>query len=114
MTIPGIPVIYYGDEIGLTGGNDPDNRRDMKFENLNEAEQTLFDKIAKLAHLRRENPVFLFGDFRFDYVKEKTIMFSRHYFNKTAIVLNTVFGNKVSNRDIRLEPYSFEVILLVN
>lgn len=28
-TLPGIPFLYYGDEIGLPGGNDPDNRRDM-------------------------------------------------------------------------------------
>ena len=29
MTLPGIPMIYYGDEIGLPGGNDPDCRRCM-------------------------------------------------------------------------------------
>lgn len=29
MTMPGIPLIYYGDEIALPGGGDPDNRRDM-------------------------------------------------------------------------------------
>lgn len=28
-TLPGIPFLYYGDEIGMPGGNDPDNRRDM-------------------------------------------------------------------------------------
>ena len=32
FTIPGIPVIYYGDEIGMTGANDPDNRRQMRFD----------------------------------------------------------------------------------
>ena len=27
MTMPGAPCIYYGDEVGVTGGKDPDNRR---------------------------------------------------------------------------------------
>ncbi len=27
MTWPGAPTIFYGDEVGLTGGEDPDNRR---------------------------------------------------------------------------------------
>jgi glycosidase len=31
-TMPGIPFLYYGDEIALAGGNDPDNRRDMPWE----------------------------------------------------------------------------------
>lgn len=30
----GVPLIYYGDEIGLEGGEDPDNRRDMPWANL--------------------------------------------------------------------------------
>jgi glycosidase len=29
LTLRGIPQLYYGDEIGLTGGDDPDNRRDF-------------------------------------------------------------------------------------
>ena len=27
MTLPGVPLIYYGDEAGLTGGKDPSNRK---------------------------------------------------------------------------------------
>ncbi|MEO1268736.1 MAG: alpha-amylase family glycosyl hydrolase [Myxococcota bacterium] len=32
LTQPGAPVIYYGDEIGMAGANDPDNRRNMRFD----------------------------------------------------------------------------------
>lgn len=32
LTQPGVPLIYYGDEIGLHGGGDPDNRRMMNFD----------------------------------------------------------------------------------
>ena len=27
MTLPGVPLIYYGDEAGLIGGKDPENRK---------------------------------------------------------------------------------------
>jgi glycosidase len=32
FTMPGVPFLYYGDEIALAGGNDPDNRRDMPWD----------------------------------------------------------------------------------
>ncbi|MGE0784440.1 MAG: alpha-amylase family glycosyl hydrolase [Sandaracinaceae bacterium] len=31
-TTPGIPFLYYGDEVAVPGGQDPDNRRDMVFD----------------------------------------------------------------------------------
>ena len=33
-TYPAVPILYYGTELGLEGGNDPDNRRDMPWDRL--------------------------------------------------------------------------------
>lgn len=66
LTARGIPLIYYGDEIGLTGGSDPDNRRDFpggwKDDPHNAfvpsgrtaEQQRLFEHLRKLVHLRAE------------------------------------------------------------
>ncbi|MGA3028495.1 MAG: alpha-amylase family glycosyl hydrolase [Bryobacteraceae bacterium] len=63
----GTPMIYYGDEIGMPGGNDPDNRRDFPggwpgdarnaFEAAGRSadENRLFDRIRLLAGLRRHS-----------------------------------------------------------
>ena len=51
-TIPGIPVIYYADEIGMVGAGDPDNRRPMIFEELNSYQQDVRKNIQILLSLR--------------------------------------------------------------
>jgi glycosidase len=73
MTSRGIPMIYYGDEIGMPGGNDPENRRNFhggwkedarnafSVEGRTADEQRLFEHIQKLAQLRREHPVLRQG-----------------------------------------------------
>jgi glycosidase len=54
MTSSGIPLIYYGDEIGLAGGGDPDNRRLMPWNDgtLSDAQKALRAKVRALARLR--------------------------------------------------------------
>ena len=61
MTLPGVPCIYQGDEYGEVGGNDPDNRHMMRFDNLNEDEQKMRNEVAQLIQLRRHSmPLLLF------------------------------------------------------
>ncbi len=86
MTISGIPVIYYGDEVGMTGGNDPDNRRMMKFENLTEDALALRKKVSQLAKIRRNNLAFLLGDFTFLKTEKNVISYARKYFDHLGIV----------------------------
>jgi glycosidase len=59
MTNPGIPLIYYGDEVGLAGGGDPDNRRNMPWDvgDVNTHQEALRTRVRALARIRAENPV---------------------------------------------------------
>jgi len=86
LTSPGIPVIFYGDEIGLTGANDPDCRRMMKFEGLNAREIKLKKNVSILTHLRSDNPVLIYGDFINVQTKKDSWVYARKYFDKEAII----------------------------
>ena len=87
MTIPGIPTIYYGDEVGIPGANDPDNRRWMKFDNLTPKELSVRETVSKLAHFRRNSMPLLYGDIRFIEHTDKTWVFMRSYFGQVVYVL---------------------------
>jgi glycosidase len=87
LTIPGVPVLFYGDEIGLTGGNDPDCRKMMRFEGWNKREKALWEKVAILNHLRRANPVLMYGSF-IELKNSPTVwVYARKYFDREAIVV---------------------------
>jgi glycosidase len=64
LTIPGVQISYYGVEIGMTGGADPDNRRMMKFgDRLNQYEKQTLNDVSKLIHIRKDHPALRYGDF---------------------------------------------------
>jgi cyclomaltodextrinase / maltogenic alpha-amylase / neopullulanase len=137
MTIPGLPVIYYGDELGIPGGNDPDSRRQMKFANLSPLELATKVKASKLAKLRKENLALIYGTFTTLHVDEKTYIYLREYFDQAVLVIfnksdkaevinfelpgrvksegmKAEFGNDFSIKDnkikIELQPWSFEIL----
>ena len=92
MTIPGIPIIYYGDEIGIPGGDDPDNRRMMYFDSLNRFEKDVFNTVSKLTQLHSNHMALLFGDF--EVLQEQSagsndlqFAYLRSYFNDAVIVV---------------------------
>ena len=60
--LPGAPCIYYGDEIGMEGGKDPDCRRTMPWEELKTRKaQPIYAFLRHLVALRRENSVLRDG-----------------------------------------------------
>jgi len=63
MSNGGVPLIYYGDEIGLAGGGDPDNRRAMPWNeaDLNPHQKALRADVRALSRLRAEHRVLARG-----------------------------------------------------
>lgn len=87
MTLPGVPCIYQGDEYGEVGGNDPDNRHMMRFDNLNEDEQKMRNEVAKLIQLRRHSMPLLYGDFIPLIDRPEEIVFQRIYLGQKVTVM---------------------------
>jgi len=61
LTNKGAPLIYYGDEIGLPGAGDPDNRRLMQFTGLSADQQYLLATMKALLAARTAHPALRRG-----------------------------------------------------
>jgi glycosidase/phosphoribosyl-AMP cyclohydrolase len=102
LTIPGIPVTYMGDEFGMPGANDPDNRRWMRFEDSELSQLELKNRgiYSKLSELRTSNTSILYGDFIFHSVDDNVMAYSRSYFEDQAVV---ILNKDKVDREITLE-----------
>ena len=135
ISVPGIPCIYYGDEIGLPGGNDPDNRRMMKFENLTDQESHLRQTVSDLAHIRTSHMALLYGATEVVLAAKDQLILKRSYFDE---IIYTIFntsdtsfnytldlaeGNKISKiypndkkgkltKSMNIEPNQFKIIIV--
>ena len=74
FTWPGAPTVYYGDEAGVTGWTDPDNRRTYPWghENL---ELIAFHK--EMIKLRKSNPCLRHGSLKFLYADYGVVSYAR-------------------------------------
>lgn len=87
-TIPGLPVIYYGSEFGMTGASDPDNRRMMRFgEELNQFEKRMLGDVRKIINLRKNHPALRYGDFLTLQADENVYSYIRSEVNERILII---------------------------
>lgn len=79
---PGVPVVYYGSEIALNGGDIPDNRQPMNFR----TDKELIDYITKLGELRNKLPSLTRGSMEMLYEKDGMAVYKRVYQEETTII----------------------------
>jgi len=110
LTLRGIPQFYYGDEIGMPGGGDPDNRRDFpggwREDTMNtfsetgrtREQQEIFSYIQTLLHLRHEHAALNGGRLWHLFSDENSYVFLRETEEERLLV---IFHNSTQPRELR-------------
>ncbi|MGQ0538798.1 MAG: alpha-amylase family glycosyl hydrolase [Gemmatimonadaceae bacterium] len=101
LTARGIPLIYYGDEIALPGGGDPDNRRDFpggwpndtrnafQSSGRTASEQAVWEHVQRLLRLRAERAELRRAPMQHLEVQEQTFVYRR---GRTVVAINNGTG----------------------
>jgi glycosidase/fibronectin type 3 domain-containing protein len=90
FTVPGAPTVFYGDEVGMTGDDDPDDRRTYPWlDRGGTPDQSLLTHYQTLNAIRRDNTVLLQGDFQILLADDNTgvVAYGRKTTNSAAVVI---------------------------
>lgn len=107
--LPGIPLIYYGDEIGMKGENDPYCRgcMDWNMENWN---QEIYTHIKKLIALRNKFDVLKSGKVKIKGFNERTLILTRYNdLQSISFIINFGFQSEIVN-GVVVEPMTSTII----
>jgi len=111
MSQAGIPCIYYGDEIADAGGNDPDNRRMMRFTNWNESEKRVWNLTRDWIALRKSRMSLMYGQSAYSLHESApgVLLIERTYLDeKTLILINTTADQKQIPLPTKTESHVLE------
>lgn len=112
FTLPGVPCIYYGDEVGMQGYRDPFNRA---YYDWDSTENRIKPLLRQLAKLRKECDAFWEGDFRVTRADGGLLQYRRTGPTETAeIAINRtprLLATHALGKVTEVAPFSFTVVV---
>jgi len=104
----GVPYIYYGDEIGLEGGDDPQCRKCMVWD-VKHQNTELFNHYKAMISLRKNNKALIYGDYQTVYCKDNVLVFKRSYQGETLLIaINN--NDEEYNANISIENAAVDIV----
>ncbi|MEA5470518.1 glycoside hydrolase family 13 protein [Spirulina sp. 06S082] len=107
FTFPGAPCIFYGDEIGLTGGIDPDNR--WGFPEEKDWHQDLLKFHKELIALRHQYPALRTGNYETILAEKMVYGFKRTGEDSELLVLVNS-GSESASVNLEVEKTNYQLI----
>jgi alpha-glucosidase len=86
FSLPGVPMLFAGDEIGLEGVNGEDGRRPMPWHRREGWDTATLQTYGALAALRRRHVALRRGGLRWAYVDDDSLVFLREHPDETILV----------------------------
>ncbi len=102
MTFPGAPCIYYGDEVGLNGGHDPECRK--TFPESSEWNPEIYHMYQQLIALRHQYPALRTGNYEILLAQDSLYAFVRTLADAEDVIIAINAGEQPEQ--LTLEPLS--------
>jgi alpha-glucosidase len=105
FTMPGVPMLFAGDELGLEGVNGEDSRRPMPWDDEHRWDTATLDTYSALARVRRTRAALRRGGQRWAHVDDDTIAFVREHPEGSVLVVARRASGPSFELPLRLEEH---------